>query len=411
MRINRIILNLSGTILLFLTVFISCAKEEQGIHYSYYVSKEFALEYNKGYITNLIDIVAGSVPEIATLKPKVTSDINIYKIVYKTTVNGNQIEASGLICVPVTPGEYPVLSFQNGTNTVNAFAPSEFPLDYTYQAVEIIASLGYIVVIADYPGFGASSQIPHPYLITGPTVTSLVDMLFTVKEIAEAEFPGITLKDEYYLLGYSQGGWATLALHKALELDYSADFNLKGSSCGAGPYDILQLLEEIINEPEYPMPVYLGYIVNAYSAYNQFTNPAGDIFNEPYASRLSSLFTGLLTSDQINNQLTKSMTGLITPGFISGFATSEKYSSVRDALSNNSIEAWHSFKPVLLIHGGKDSRVKPSSTESMYNTMIQAGTSVDICQKIIIPDLDHGDGALPCMIKGMLFLDNLNNSK
>lgn len=411
MKINRVLLKLAVTILLFLPVITSCNKEEQGLHYSYFVSKEFAVEYNKGYINNLIDIVSGSVPEIASLKPRVTSDVNIFKLVYKTTVNGNQIDASGLICVPVTPGEYPVLSFQNGTNTVNAFAPSEFPLDYTYQAVEIIASMGYIVVIADYPGFGSSVQIPHPYLITGPTVRSLVDMLFTVKEIAESEFPGITLKNEYYLLGYSQGGWATLALHKALELEYSADFNLKGSSCGAGPYNILQLLEEIVNEPEYPMPVYLGYIVNAYSAYDQFTNPAGDIFNEPYASRLSSLFTGLLTSDQINNQLTKSITGLITPDFISGFATSGKYSSIRDALNNNSIESWHSFKPVLLIHGGKDSRVKPASTESMYSAMIQAGTSPDICQKTIIQDVDHGDGALPCMIRGMLFLDNLNNSK
>jgi len=92
-------------------------------------------------------------------------------------VKGNVINASGLICVPVTPGDYPVLSFQNGTNTVNADAPSEFPADYNYQLVEIIASLGYIVVIADYPGFGESAQIPHPYLVAEPTVRSLVDML------------------------------------------------------------------------------------------------------------------------------------------------------------------------------------------------------------------------------------------
>jgi pimeloyl-ACP methyl ester carboxylesterase len=158
------------------------------------------------------------------------------------------------------------------------------------------------------------------------------------------------------------------------------------------------------------MPVYLAYIVNAYSAYSQFANPVGDIFNEPYASRLNSLFTGLLTSDQINNQLTTSITGLITPDFISGYMTSPRYSSVRDALNNNSIGAWHSYKPVLLVHGGKDTQVNPVSTESMYSAMIQAGTSPDICKKVIIPDVDHGNGTLPCMIKGILFLNNLNNS-
>ena len=264
------------------------------------------------------------------------------------------------------------------------------PLDFTYQLIEFIASMGYVVVIADYPGFGESAQIPHPYLITEPTVRSLVDMLYTVKEIGGSEFPGITFKNEYYLLGYSQGGWATLALHKALEQDYSSDFNLKGSSCGAGPYNILQLLEGMVNKSTYPMPVYLAYILNAYTAYNQFTNPVSDIFNEPYASRVSSLFTGLLTSAQINNQLTTSISGLINPDFMSGFITSSKYSSVRDALNNNSITAWHSYKPLLFTHGGSDTQVDPASTENMYNAMIQAGTSPDLCKKVIIPDVDHG---------------------
>ena len=159
------------------------------------------------------------------------------------------------------------------------------------------------------------------------------------------------------------------------------------------------------------MPVYLAYIVNAYTAYNQFTNPSSDIFNEPYASRVSSLFTGLLTSDQINNQLTTSITGLINPDFISGFMTSTKYSSVRNALINNSVAAWHTFKPLLLVHGGNDTQVDPSSTENMYNALIQAGTSQDIIVKTVVPGIDHSEGAIPCMIKGILFLNNLRNSK
>lgn len=411
MKISRIIFIFSVSAVLVSTCLTSCKKADHGTEYSYFVSKDFVNEYSKGLINDMLDIVSGSVPEISGIMPLVKSDIKVYKIVYKTTVNGNEINASGLICVPVTPGEYPVLSFQNGTNTLNADAPSEFPADLSYEFVEIIASTGYIVVISDYPGFGESAQIPHPYLIVEPTVRSLVDMLYTVKEIAGSEFPGITFKNEYYLLGYSQGGWATLALHKALELDYSSDFNLKGSSCGAGPYDIMQLLDGMISTSTYPMPAYLAYIVNAYTDYNQFSNPASDIFNEPYASRVSSLFTGLLSLDQINTQLTTSITGLLTPEFISGFMTAPKYSAIRDALNNDSIAAWHTYKPVLLIHGGSDTQVNPSSTENMYSGMIQEGTSPDICKKLIIPGLDHGNGVLPCMIQGLLFLNNLNNSR
>jgi pimeloyl-ACP methyl ester carboxylesterase len=411
MKTKRILLLYSVAIILFLSLFSSCKKEEQGSSYSYFVSKQYATEYNTTYITSLLNLASVTVPDIANIKPLVTSDISIYKIIYKTTVNGTQINASALICVPKTPGTYPVLSFQNGTNTVNASAPSQSPLNSNYQLVEFIASMGYVVVIADYPGFGESADIPHPYLIKEPTVKSLVDLLYTVKEMVSSEFPGITLNNEYYLLGYSQGGWATLALHKALEQDYSTDFNLRGSSCGAGPYDILQLFQGMINKPTYPMPVYLAYIVHAYSAYNQFTNPASDIFNEPYASRVSLLFTGLLTSDQINSQLTTSITGLIIPDFLSGFMTSPNYSSVRNALISNSIAAWHTYKPVLLVHGGNDTQVDPVSTLNMYNAMIQAGTPQDIIKMTIVPGVDHGDGIIPCMVKGILFLNDLKNSK
>ena len=411
MKNKRSILRASAILLISFTVVTSCRKDNQAPSYSYFVSKDLVVSYNTAYVNALIDLASISVPEAANLKPLVSSDIDIYKIVYKTTIKGNTINASGLVCVPKTPGSYPVLSFQNGTNTVNSEAPSLNPDNYLYQLVEIIASMKYIVVIADYPGFGASSQIPHPYLIAEPTVRSVIDMLYAVKELAESELPGITQKNEYYLLGYSQGGWATLALHKAIELNYSSDFNLKASACGAGPYDINLLMQGILNQTTYPMPVYLGYILNAYTSYNQFTNPVSDIFNEPYASRNSSLFNGLLTSDAINAQLTTSISALVTPAFLAGYATSPNYASVRNALKNNSVSAWNTLSPVLLIQGGSDTQVNPVSTQNMYTAMIQAGTTTANCKKVILPGFDHSDGIAPCMARGFLFLDSVRVSK
>jgi len=396
-------------ILLSVAVVTSCTKDNKSPDYSYFVSKELKFSSSKTVISSLIDLVSLSVPEAGNLKTYISTDIKVYKIVYKTTINGQKINASGLVCVPVTSGDYPVLSFQNGTNTVNANAPSEAPSSLNYQMIESIASMGYIVVIADYPGFGESKQIPHPYLVKEPTVQSIIDMLSAVKEMGSSELPGITLKNEYYLLGYSQGGWATLALHKALEIDHSTDFFLKGSACGAGPYNIYLLFQDMVNVTDYPMPVYLGYILNAYTSYSQFTNPVSDIFKEPYASRVSSLYTGILTSDQINSQLTTSIADLITADFLNGFLTSDKYSSVREAFNNNSISAWHSYKPLLLIHGGSDTQVNPVSTENMYSGMIDAGTSSDLIKKIIVPNVDHGDGMVPCMIQAIAFLISLKN--
>ncbi len=411
MLVRKYCIKLLAAVIMIITLVTSCQKDDNGPDYSYFISKEESATYTKTYITNLINAATTSIPEISTLKSSVKSDVTIYKIVYSTTVDGKKISASGLVCVPTTPGDYPVLSFQNGTNTVNAYSPSEFAINYSYQMIEIVASMGYIVVIADYPGFGESADIPHPYLVKDPTVQSLIDMHFAVKEMIAGELEGIVLKDEYFLIGYSQGGWATLALHKAMELDYSSDFNLAGSACGAGPYNISLLFQEMTTITTYPMPVYLGYILNAYTSYNQFTNPVADIFNEPYASRVSTLYKGLLSSDQINAQLTTSITGLLNSEFIAGFATSSKYSSVREALNKNSIPAWHTYKPLLLVHGEKDSSVNPITTENLYSSMIAAGTSSDICKKVIIPGADHGDGVAPFVMQSIQFLMNLGGSK
>jgi uncharacterized membrane protein YciS (DUF1049 family)/pimeloyl-ACP methyl ester carboxylesterase len=409
MKDNKYLLRLLLILSIIAITFSSCKKDEKS-DYNYFVSDQFVTKYTTTTMTSVINTLVTYFPEIIPMVQYIDDDVNVYKIVYKTKIYDDEIEVSGLVCVPATPGEYPVLSFQNGTNTLNSDAPSEYPTDIYYQLIEYIASMGFVVLIPDYPGFGSSVQIPHPYLIKEPTVQSIVDMFQALNEAGATEFPGISVKNEYYLLGYSQGGWATLALDKALELDYSAEFNLAGSACGAGPYNLYDLLTEMTGYSTYPMPSYICYIINAYSAYNQFTNPVSDILNEPYATNLSSLYNGTLSLDQINAQLTTSIPALMKSEFISGFASSPTYSTVRQSLINNSISPWVTLKPLFFGHGTGDTHVSVTSTESMYNAMIAAGTSAAICQKVLYPDLDHGDAIFPFIIDGLQFLLNLRDN-
>ena len=136
-----------------------------------------------------------------------------------------------------------------------------------------------------------------------------------------------------------------------------------------------------------------------------------DIFNDPYAAKISTLYDGTLTGDQINSQLTTSVSGLLNPDFIAGFSTVAKYSSVKTAFDNNSITAWHSYKPLMLMHGSADADVNPLTTENLYTQMIGAGTSADICKKVIVDGVDHSGGIVPCMTQGLIFLNSLKGSK
>lgn len=396
-----------NSIVLLLILLFSCSKDNKENNYKWFVSLEEAVSYNETYINNLITSASSLYPGVSDLKSLVSGGVIVYKLIYKTEAGGKEIEASGLVCIPSVSGEYPLLSFQNGTNTVNAYAPSNFATNTTFQMVEIMASMGYVVVIPDYPGFGESSSIPHPYLISEPTSRSITDMFYAINEVPAEQFPGITIKNEYYLMGYSQGGWATMVLHKALELDYSGDFNLAGSVCGAGPYDIKYLFNTMTGTQNYSMPVYIGYIINAYSKYLQFTNPVTDILNQPYASRLGSLFNGTLDLGSINSQLTTSIPALLNSGFLAGFETVAQYSSVREAMVRNSVSAYKTTKPLLLVHGGSDTQVNPQVTEYFYSEMIKAGTSATTCTKEIFPGLDHGDAAVPAVIRGLRFIKSI----
>src|SRR5665811_2636213 len=101
-----------------------------------------------------------------------------------------------------------------------------------------------------------------------------------------------------YIAGYSQGGWATMQLQKAIEENYSNQFNLKASACGAGPYYLNYINEYILQQTEYPMPYFIGYMFNTYINLG-ITTPASEIFKTPFDTRITTLYDGCLlyTSD------------------------------------------------------------------------------------------------------------------
>ncbi len=411
MRIKRY---LSGAFItaLIVSLAVTSCKKEPDAEYEYFVSRDNVFSISKTAINDMINNLDDYYPDLNLIKQYIESGIVIYKVVYNTTVEGEKITASGLVCTPDTEGDYPVLSFQHGTITDKSAVASENPHVLNNQLVELIASMGFIVVIPDYPGFGESAQIPHPYLIKEPTVQSVVDMLRAVKETSSHSEFGITgIKDEYYLFGYSQGGWATLATHKALEKDYPAEFNLAGSFCGAGPYNIYDLFVQMLSLTEYPMPSYIAYIINAYFHYDQFTNSLQEILQESYAENLPNLFNGTLSLGEINSQLTMILSELLTSDFLSGYASSPSYSTVREAMKANSIDAWNTSVPIFFGHGAADTDVSVTATELMYDRMIDAGTSAGLCKKAIYPGLDHGSAVMPCIRDGLLFIIDIRDNQ
>ena len=384
----------------------SCSKDPDPDPFAdndYLLTSDLLLMRTKENIISVLTIVGTQYPAVSEIIADVVSGVNIYKITYRTEFKGTEVTASGLICIPSVPGTYPVLSFQNGTNTLHSAAPTADPQGLQYQMIEYIASTGYVVIIPDYLGFGASKQMAHPYLHKESTVRSVVDMLYSVAEFDTDVAKDITVTDECYLIGYSQGGWATLAVTEALEKNYGSDFTVKAASCGAGPYDLGYVNSYVLGQTQYPMPVYIAYIANAYSQYDLYTNELSDLFNSPFAGRIPGLFDGLHSFDQINAQLSTEVAVLFKAEYISGYSTSATFQGVRNAMAANSIQGWDTNVPILFTHGTADDQVMPVLSENMHNAMTAAGSSPVTCLYVSLNGLDHGSGAVPSVMAGLEF--------
>jgi pimeloyl-ACP methyl ester carboxylesterase len=180
-----------------------------------------------------------------------TYDVATYRITYLTLdADGREQAASGLLAAPVRPRGVPgpLLSWQHGTLFRDAEAPSNALLP-TEPPIQLAAA-GYLVVAADYLGYGASKGLAHPYLLSAPTASAVLDLLVAARNWRLRN--GVAGNGQLFLAGYSEGGYATMAAHRALESQNAADNSLRSelvlSVPGAGPLHLAATLDALLEQ-------------------------------------------------------------------------------------------------------------------------------------------------------------------
>jgi pimeloyl-ACP methyl ester carboxylesterase len=374
----------------------------------YLVNYKLETSYLPSFIKIGINEYVDEYPELEMLLDKVEHGVMIYSIDYNTTFKGQNVIASGLVCIPIGEGPFPVMSYQNGTNTLHSNAPSANPSRDLYLMLEFAASTGFIIAIPDYLGFGRSSNMFHPYLHKESTVQSIIDMLRAIDEL-NTNYLDVVSSGELFITGYSQGGWSTMQLQKEIEENYSTEFNLVASSCAAGPYDLNFVNQYITSQTEFPMPYYVGYMYNSYFNLELITTPVEEIFQEPYAAKISTLYDGTKDSEQINAELTTTMADLFTADYLANYQTDEKYASLINSLTSNSIEAWNTSIPTLLIHGTADEFVPFQVSYDIHQDFLSLG--VDQEQVLLLPleGIDHTTSIIPAGLASIEWFLQIKN--
>ncbi|MBN2718082.1 MAG: hypothetical protein JXX14_19710 [Deltaproteobacteria bacterium] len=354
-------------------------------------------------VSGIFVLVQLQVPEAAQMTSGLTSAVSVFRMTYQTTYNNTPVLASALVAIPASNGPLPVLAFQNGTNTVKAKAPTENYQDVAMQMVSASAAFGYVIAVADYLGFGESAQLVHPYLCREATVTPLLDMLQGIVELDEDTTDALqfSLSGDLFLLGYSQGGHATMSLHEQLERTPDFPLVLQGTAAGAGPYNIAAVNQYMVSQTEYPMPYFAPYTVLAYQSLGFVTGDLNLFFNAPYAAAIPALFDGTKDADTINAGLTTDLSQLFTPAIYAvaaGETTADETAlAMQNAFDTNSVPPFASTVPIRLSHGTADTYIPSSSTVAFQQAMIAAGTPAANITVLEIPEKDH-KGAAPTAI-------------
>lgn len=328
-----------------------------------------------------------------------THSVKAVKIRYKTPEPGGKlVEATGAIYLPDTEGNFPVISFQHGTQTQRYLVPSMGPRNSEAGlAGAIAASMGYVCVAADYLGLAESDLVP-PFLLAENSAKTVIDMLQASYDYLEEN--GIQTDGNLYLTGYSQGGHVTLATLIEIEKNYSTRFNVSGCAPLAGPYDLKTMIDTVLEWGWYTEPILFAYMMNSYDHYYGWDR-LNEIFREPYASEIPGYFNGTQLMQALRIKLPKDLDKLLTEQFITDYKSGGE-TDFRSAVRENSLMDYIPQAPVYLAHGDMDSTVLWFNATNLGDTYAANGKSN---YQVSLVEGNHEDAANAAIVEAMAWIE------
>ena len=332
-----------------------------------------------------------------TDKINITSGIELYRVSYFTEDEDNRkVLVSGLLAFPRNKKIKGVVSYQHGTNSERQNAPSKPSQDEGLGIAAVFAGGGYLCLIPDYIGFGVSAEV-HSYLHAETTTRAVIDFLKIGSEICTL-LTGDKVNN-LFLVGISQGGHATAAVHRYIERNHVDGLHLKATSSIVGAYNLREV--SIPFAIENKSVFYLGYLANSYC--HIYKKPLNSIVLVPYDSVVPRLFDGNHSYEQIVSQLPKTADSLyrkeILEDFISG-----NHDWFTDRLAENQTFDWKPNALFRIYYGSKDRDVSPQDAIKAFEHMKQLGGNVEL---VGLGELNHLQSAFAALPKTRVFFDSL----
>lgn len=315
-------------------------------------------------------------------------DVALYRLVYNTeTPRGETVQASGVVLVPQRNNAAAILSLHRSTifhdseapSNVNFHSPDEVNTVWTNLG-PVSASAGLITVMPDLLGWGESSNLLPPYLVSFSEGIVSLAMLKAAVEFMQSE--DIEWNNDLFVTGYSQGGSTTLAAIRSIQADPENQFQVTAASAGGGAYNLEELAETILVQEELAFAPYYVLFIKAYRDVYFPARQLNTFFNSPYDLRIESeeLFRGGYFGHEIEERLASQTNLLVLNTFRNQYITGGE-ADLRGAFADNDLSRFRVQAPLRIYHGDQDEIIPFAEVENAVQNLVNSGSeNVELIQ-------------------------------
>lgn len=320
-------------------------------------------------------------------------DVAIKQIVYRTVGPRGEtdVEASAALLVPGgvgCSGPFPLVAYTKGTDFIKAHTLASASDPETGMLAGMLAARGYVVVATDYIGYARSNFPYHPYLNAESEASSNVDAIRAALKALQSQ--GTALNGSVLLTGYSQGGHASMATHRALERDRPDGIRLVGAGHSSGPYNLIGSFlagAALLPTGTGGSSAFVPFSVTGYQkAYGNVYTAPEDYFKAPFVTGIESLLPG--TSSLLDligsGRLPANLGDLITDRMVVDMQNPQ--TGLRQALDVNTLIGWTPKAPTLLCGGARDPVVIFKNAQDAQTAFQAAGAAVSVVDVEQVPE-------------------------
>ncbi len=326
-------------------------------------------------------------------------DVDFYKVVYETIdVFEVPVNASGLVAVPIgVEDDLSILQYNHGT-TRNT-NQSDMEGGEWFISLAVATGGNYVGIMPDYLGYGESACTAiHGYNVNKPLGRDGADMIRAVRTFCEQETIG--LDGDIFVTGYSEGGYAAMAVAKEAQ-ENLPDLDITAAAPLSGAYQVYPLTRDFIIDPVSENSGNLSYIIYSY---NNIYNIIGDLSEAiiaPYDTIIPIMWNECNPGPSNLPQYAYEMVDSV---YLNNILNDPSH-PVNVALKENNIYDWVPDMPMRLYYCTMDEQVPFMNAILTADTMNLIGAQC--VEAINMGDSDHNGCAPFALLNSKAWFDDI----